>query len=129
MAPVSKPCIVCGTPTPRRCSKCAPHTNLFFCSTEHQKLVRLSLALSSRFPGATSLTEPRTQQVWPVHSRVCGTDTGKGCMWPLTVHEAQTILDNRDVPFRRWSGEQGYTQAKYLDKECKVPRVAHAVRH
>lgn len=46
--PASRPCCVCGSLTEQRCSGCQ---TLYFCSMEHQKLVRaLSTFLRSTGP-------------------------------------------------------------------------------
>lgn len=39
--PVAQPCEVCGVETTQRCSSCVKAgVDLFFCSKDHQKLVR-----------------------------------------------------------------------------------------
>lgn len=64
-----EPCCVCGEVTTKQCGPCEKvGTALFFCSQEHQKLVRL-------FPPLRSLpalfSHPRGQ-IWRKHRRVCG---------------------------------------------------------
>ncbi|GAA5918409.1 hypothetical protein JCM6882_008331 [Rhodosporidiobolus microsporus] len=64
-------CAVCFEPAKLRCSSCAPlGIDLFFCSSDHQKLV------------------------WPVHKTVCGSKSG-GCI-PL-LHPPLSDEEARDA--------------------------------
>ncbi|GAA5841971.1 hypothetical protein JCM5353_003634, partial [Sporobolomyces roseus] len=53
-------CVVCGTKTATRCSSCSAHGTdwMYFCSTEHQKLV------------------------WSIHKQFCGPRSNP-FQWPL----------------------------------------------
>ncbi|GAA5918415.1 hypothetical protein JCM6882_008333 [Rhodosporidiobolus microsporus] len=85
-------CAVCYQPAKLRCSSCAPlGIDLYFCSTDHQKLV------------------------WPVHKKVCGAKSG-GCVPllhpPLSEEEAKEAkrdLHKQGIPGGRPPGYMGPT--------------------
>ncbi|GAA6010669.1 hypothetical protein JCM10207_007795 [Rhodosporidiobolus poonsookiae] len=61
--PPTGQCLMCGAETTQRCSACAAaELDLFFCSTEHQKLL------------------------WPVHRDVCGANSNP-FRWPLLSND------------------------------------------
>lgn len=61
-------CWICGKVTKTKCGPCAESgIDIFFCSKEHQKLVRPCLNLHC-FRG----TDDSRSQVWYAHKRVCG---------------------------------------------------------
>ena len=51
-------CVVCGIRTATRCSECASNGTewMFFCSRDHQRIVRSCPALPKLFPSAAQLT-------------------------------------------------------------------------
>ncbi|KPV75222.1 uncharacterized protein RHOBADRAFT_43711 [Rhodotorula graminis WP1] len=67
-------CLVCGTETKQRCSKCAEAgISLGFCSPAHQQLA------------------------WNVHKRVCGPGKANPFTWPLlTKDESREIIEHMD---------------------------------
>jgi len=74
----SRPCVVCGVATLNRCGECAANGTdwMFFCSREHQKLVRLH----SLLPQWTQ-TNNKMLQIWFMHKRVCGKNSSP-FRWP-----------------------------------------------
>lgn len=89
-----KTCLVCGTKTRNRCSDCAKAgIDLFFCSHEHQKLVRLCDALSPRSAPPALTLRDALAQVWKAHRLVCGPGKANPFMWPLlTEDESREVL-------------------------------------
>ncbi|BGP47613.1 hypothetical protein JCM10450v2_003478 [Rhodotorula kratochvilovae] len=69
-------CLVCGEETKNRCSACQKAgIDLFFCSTEHQKLV------------------------WFAHMLVCGPGKANPFTWPLlTTAEAEDAIAHKATP-------------------------------
>ncbi|BGP39522.1 hypothetical protein JCM10449v2_003473 [Rhodotorula kratochvilovae] len=82
----AQPCLVCREKTIQRCSACVKAgIDLFFCSTEHQKLV------------------------WFAHKAVCGPGKANPFVWPaLTQAEVDFAKAN---PHASWPGGTTLTQA------------------
>ncbi|GAA5855894.1 hypothetical protein JCM9279_001162 [Rhodotorula babjevae] len=94
-------CLVCGVKTKNRCSKCAEAgISLYFCSSDHQKLV------------------------WKVHKRVCGPGKANPFVYPLlSKNEAKDILEHlhdSDGALARHPAQTS-TIAKALQHFVQVP--------
>jgi len=90
-------CVVCGKDTVTRCSACAKNGTdwMFFCSTEHQKLVS-SFPLLESEPRVTTNNVGR--QIWKVHKFVCGPRSKPFC-WPgFSQQEIDKILAHLQKP-------------------------------
>ncbi|GAA6010655.1 hypothetical protein JCM10207_007787 [Rhodosporidiobolus poonsookiae] len=73
-APPTGECLMCGAESNQRCSACgAAELDLFFCSTEHQKLL------------------------WPVHRDVCGAQSNPFQWPPLSKEEVEDAVEHMHV--------------------------------
>ncbi|BGP31557.1 hypothetical protein JCM10296v2_003329 [Rhodotorula toruloides] len=104
-------CLVCGTETKNRCSKCLEAgLDLFFCSPEHQRLV------------------------WPTHRSFCGPNA-----WPivprLTKEEANHLISTLETPIARYIGGETWLQTtavgmmmQRLGREKTTAEIAAEIR-
>jgi len=93
-------CLVCGIETKQRCSNCdKAGINLWFCSREHQKLVRLSSSVARRSP-AQQGPDVFLPQVYFAHKLFCGPGKANPLTWPLLSEaEADQAIADKTVPF------------------------------
>ncbi len=88
-------CLVCSKPTRNTWSACRKFgIDLGFCSPERQQIASLG-SLARRLLCKTP-ADPRVEQAWSEHKKVCGKNANPFRWPPLSASEAQAAIDNLD---------------------------------